>query len=565
MVWNINAGDFQLILPEVILCLTGLLLLVLEMLAPRETGLIGGTAIAGLVASLLAIGRLGFGASFDPARVEPSSLAFFGAMAADGFGGLFKVVAILGALLVVLMSFGYAHRFRNSGEFFALLLFATLAAVLLCSAADLLMIYLSLEFLSITSYVLTGYLKFQPRSTEAGIKYFLYGAVSAAVMLYGMSLIYGLTGTTSLYGGVDASSAGLAAALADPRLHSGANGNLLMLATALVMVGFGFKTAMVPFHQWVPDVYEGSPTPVTAWLSVTSKAAGLAVFVRFFTAAVPNQSWASALALLSALTMTVGNLVAIPQTNIKRMLAYSSIAHAGYALIGLASYRLADGSVNPWAVQGILLYLLTYLFMNLGAFAVLIVFYERERSHVIEEYAGLAQSSPATALMMTLFLLSLAGLPPTAGFVGKLFLFGAAVKAGQTWLAVVGVINAVISVYYYWNVVRCMYILPTRQATALRLSGGVAAALGLATAGTLALFLFAQPVLRLLAGGEADAGIRPHPQPLSQSWERGVSRLRELPLSQDWARGSGGEGGVAAAYKGGASGFPLRRGGISRR
>jgi proton-translocating NADH-quinone oxidoreductase chain N len=507
MTWTIGADDFQLILPEVILCLTGLLLLVLEMLLPRETGLIGGTAVAGLAASLVAIARLGFGGSFDPSRVEPGRLAFYGAMAMDGFGALFKVVAILGALLVVLMSLGYARRFRNSGEFFGLLVFATLAAVLLCSASDLLMIYLSLEFLSITSYVLTGYLKFQPRSTEAGIKYFLYGAISAAVMLYGMSLRYGLTGTTSLYGGLDTSSAGLATALADPGLQTGANGNLLMLATALVMVGFGFKAAMVPFHQWVPDVYEGSPTPVTAWLSVTSKAAGLAVFVRFFTAAVPPQVWGSALALLAALTMTVGNLVAIPQTNVKRMLAYSSIAHAGYALIGLAAYRLADGSVNPWAIQGILLYLLTYLFMNLGAFAVVIVFYERERSHVIEQYAGLAQRSPGTALMMTLFLLSLAGLPPTAGFVGKLFLFGAAVKAGQTWLAVVGVVNAVISVYYYWNVVRCMYILPTREPAPLRLTGGVATALGLATVGTLALFLFAQPVLRLLEGSAATAAV----------------------------------------------------------
>jgi NADH-quinone oxidoreductase subunit N len=498
--WTITGHDFELILPEVLLCLTGILLLVEELLAPRETGLIGATAVAGLLASLVAIYRMGLGGSLDPSGVASDRQAFFGMMAVDSFGQLFKVVAILGALLVVLMSLAYAHRFRNPGEFFALLVFATFAATLVCSASDLLMIYLSVEFLSIASYVLCGYLKFQPRSTEAGMKYFLYGAISAAVMLYGISLIYGLTGTTSLYGGIEPNAAGLTTLLSDPRLQAGANYNLLLLATAFVMVGFGFKTAMVPFHQWVPDVYDGAPTPVTAWLSVTSKGAGFAVFVRVVSAAVPTQSWASALALLAALTMTLGNLAAIPQTNIKRMLAYSSIAHAGYALIGLAAYRMPDGSINGWALQGIILYLLTYLFMNLGAFAVVIVFYSQSRSHRIEDYAGLAQRAPGLALMMTIFLLSLAGLPPTAGFVGKLFLFGAAVKAGLTWLAIVGVINAVISVYYYWNVVRCMYLLPVKDEQPVRTTPSLAAALGLATLGTLVLFLFVQPILQLLAG-----------------------------------------------------------------
>jgi NADH-quinone oxidoreductase subunit N len=500
MTWTITGHDFELLLPELLLFLTGVLLLIEELLAPRETGVIGATAVAGLVASLVAICRIGLAGALDPSRVATDRQAFFGTMAVDSFGQLFKVVAIVGALLVVLMSLAYAQRFRNPGEFFALLVFATLAADLLCSASDLLLIYLAVEFLSITSYVLCGYLKFQPRSTEAGIKYFLYGAISAAVMLYGMSLIYGLTGTTSLYGGIEPNAPGLASLLSDARFQTGANYNLLLLATALVMVGFGFKTAMVPFHQWVPDVYDGAPTPVTAWLSVTSKAAGFAVFVRVFTAAVPFQAWASVLALLAALTMTLGNLAAIPQTNIKRMLAYSSVAHAGYVLIGLAAYRMPDGSVNGWALQGVVLYLLTYLFMNLGAFAVVIVFYDQSRSHRIEEYAGLAQRAPGLALLMTIFMLSLGGLPPTAGFIGKLFLFGAAVKADLTWLAIIGVINAVISVYYYWNVIRCMYLLPVRDEEPVRTAPGLAAALGLATLGTLVLFLFVQPLLQLLAG-----------------------------------------------------------------
>lgn len=506
MNWTITAEQFQLALPELLLCATGLLLLVLELLAPRERKLIGGTAVVGLVVALIAVFCLGVDDPLDPSQARPEQLAFFGNLMVDSFGLLFKIVAILGALIVVLMSLGYARRFRNPGEFFALLVFATLAASLLCSASDLLMIYLSVEFLSITSYVLSGYLKFQPRSTEAGIKYFLYGAVSAAVMLYGMTLIYGLTGTTSLYGGIDPATPGLVALLADPSYRTGANGNLLLLATALVTVGFGFKVAMVPFHQWVPDVYEGSPTPMTAWLSVTSKAAGFAVFARAFTALVPYQTWASAVALLAALTMTLGNLVAIPQTNIKRMLAYSSIAHAGYALIGLAAYRMPDGTVNDWALQGMVLYLFTYLFMNLGAFAVVIGFYDRSRTHQIEEYAGLSRQAPGTALLMTLFLLSLAGLPPTAGFVGKLFLFGAAVRAGLVWLAVLGVINAVISVYYYWNVVRCMYLLPGKEQEPIRTGPGLAVALGLSLAGTLLVFLFAQPVLQVLSPSPYWAG-----------------------------------------------------------
>jgi NADH-quinone oxidoreductase subunit N len=502
-------SHFALALPELLLCATGLLLLVWELIAPKEIGLIGSTAVAGLAAALVAIVRIGLGESLDPASVDPGRLAFFGALAVDGFALLFKVVVILGALVVVLMSFSYARRFRNPGEFFALLIFATLAASLLCSASDLLMIYLSVEFLSIASYILSGYLKFQPRSTEAGLKYFLYGAVSAAVMLYGMTLIYGFTGTTSLYGGLAPGERGLVTLLGGEAARAGANANLLLMATSLVTVGFGFKIAMVPFHQWVPDVYEGSPTPMTAWLSVTSKAAGFAVFARVFTALVPFQAWSEVLALLAAVTMTLGNLVAIPQGNVKRMLAYSSIAHAGYVLIALAAYRLPGGVVNDWAIPGLLLYLITYLFMNLGAFAVLIAVYDRTHSHEVESYAGLSQRAPGLSLAMTICLLSLAGLPPTAGFVGKLVLFGAAVRADLVWLAVVGVINAVVSVYYYWNVVRAMYLLPAKEPSPVRAGPGVAWALGISLAGTLLLFLWVQPVLRLLVPERAVASGQP--------------------------------------------------------
>jgi NADH-quinone oxidoreductase subunit N len=484
-------------LPDLILLVLGCVLLLEEMVAPRATKLIGKTTVIGL---LLALGGMVGPAvstnGFDPRSVEPLQLTFGGALAADGFSLLFKAVAILGTLLVVLMSLNYVERFRNPGEFFALLVFATLAATLVASASDLVMIYLGIEFLSITSYVLVCYLKFQPRSTEAGLKYFLYGAIAAAVMLYGISLVYGLTGTTSLYGGTPDGRSLIALSGSGP-LAAPQNRPAIFLALAFILVGFGFKTAMVPFHQWVPDVYDGAPLPVTAWLSVTSKAAGFAVFIRFFATTLPPENWSNALAVLAAITMTLGNLAAIPQTNIKRMLAYSSVAHAGYVLIGLASYR-GGGFSEEWSLLGTLIYLATYLFMNLGAFTVVMAVYNYTRSHRIEDYAGVAQRAPGLALMMAFFLLSLAGIPPTAGFLGKFFVFGAAIRAGLGWLAIIGIINAVISVYYYWNVVRAMYLLEPQDSAPMVTAPSLRAALAIAVLGTLGLLLFAEGFLKVL-------------------------------------------------------------------
>lgn len=506
---SLPLNDFVLTFPELILCVTALVLLLEEMLAPRRVSLTGATAVIGCGFALVALAMVGGAGSLDPTQPSTTRIVMFGAFASDTLSLLFRGVVILSTGIVVLMSLQYMHRFRNPGEFLALVLFAALAAALVCGASDLLMVYLSIEFLSITSYVLVGYLKFQPRSTEAGLKYFLFGSIAAAVMLYGISLLYGLTGTTALY--VQGTEPGLRQAVANAWNAGSTERTLLLLAASLTIVGFGFKTAMVPFHLWVPDVYDGAPTPVAAWLSVASKSAGFAAFVRVLVAALPVESWAPALAVLSAVTMTVGNVIAIPQSNIKRMLAYSSVAHAGYVLMGLASYRgglpiatspAGGGAQGPgdWSLQGTAIYLITYLFMNLGAFAVVVQFYETNRSHRIEDYAGLAQRSPGLALLMTFFLLSLGGIPPTAGFFGKLMLFGAAIQAHLVWLAVVGIINVVISIYYYWNVVRCMYLLPPRTTTHVPTSAGVRTALALSVLGTIGLFLLAQQLLVLVNG-----------------------------------------------------------------
>jgi NADH-quinone oxidoreductase subunit N len=496
----LTARDYLGFLPEIVLCGTALVLLLEEMLAPRRLALIGGTALLGCILAFAALWAMPVAGGLDRLQTPPEQLLMFGVFASDTLSVLFRGVVILATGIVVCMSLQYSRRFRNPGEFMALLLFAALAAALVCGSCDLLMAYLSIEFLSITSYILVGYLKFQPRSTEAALKYFLFGAIAAAVMLYGISLLYGLSGDTALYS-ASATRPGIGAALRQAWEAGGAQRTLLVLATVLTMVGLGFKVAMVPFHFWAPDVYDGAPTPVTAWLSVASEGAGFALLLRLFAAVIPVESWSPVLAVTAALTMTVGNLLAIPQTHIKRMLAYSSIAHAGYMLVALASFRgAAPGATGDWSRQGTIIYLITYLFMNLGAFAVVIQVYNSQRSHQIEQYAGLAQRSPGLALLMTFFLLSLAGLPPTAGFFGKLMVFGAAIQAGLIWLAIIGVVNAVISVYYYWNVVRCMYLLAPEGTSAVATSPGVRWALGLSVVGTLGLFLLAQQLLLLVNG-----------------------------------------------------------------
>jgi NADH-quinone oxidoreductase subunit N len=312
---------------------------------------------------------------------------------------------------------------------------------LMASASDLIMLYLAIETTSIPLYILAGFLKQDDKSTESGIKYFLFGALTSSVMLYGFSLLYGFSGVTNLYQLADMLSRGCLS----PWVLGG--------AALLVLVGFGFKVSAVPFHFWSPDVYEGAPTPITGYISTASKVAGFAILVRVMLAVFPEISiyWTSVLAAMATATMTVGNLLAIAQKNIKRLLAYSSIAHAGYALIGLVA-------LSSFGTASVVFYLAAYVVTNLVAFAVIILFAQAAGSDEIADYAGLSRRSPLLAFAMLVAFLSLAGMPPLAGFVAKFYVFAAAVESNYIWLAFVGVLNAIIGLYYYMTVLKVIYL-----------------------------------------------------------------------------------------------------------
>lgn len=449
-----NLNDLTYLLPEIILLLTATVIFVLDVLGRQPSDPVSlerrpkpwlpYVALLGL--GVAALGLL-------PSLGKTAQVATM--LAVDPFAVFFKALAIIGISIVILAAITYMQgRTPYRGEFYALLLITGVAICLAVSATNLIMLYLAMEFLSITSYVLAGFFREDRRSGEAALKYFLYGATASAVMLYGMSLLYGATGTTDF--------AGLAKAFA----QRGSSDLLWLAVPAIIMLlaGFGFKASLVPFHQWAPDTYEGAPTPVTTFLSTVSKATGFAILIRVFLVALgPLQpQWTAILATVSVLTMTLGNLTAIRQTNIKRMLAYSSIAQAGYILIGLAAVAAMAGPAAQTfsGINGVMIYLMAYLVTNVGAFAVVIAIEQRSGKVEIKDYAGLIRRTPWLAVALFIFLLSLAGIPPTAGFVGKLFVFGAAVQAQMILLAVIGALNAVVSAFYYLNVVRYMFFMP---------------------------------------------------------------------------------------------------------
>jgi len=406
---------------------------------------------------------------------------------ADGYSLFLNLVFLTTAGLSILISIEYVVREgMASGEYYALLLLATAGMMLMGAATDLLIVFLALEILSIPLYVLTGLNRDRLESGEAALKYFLLGAFASGFFLYGIALTYGATGTTNLAGIVGF----LVSASPVLSVVEGA-GPYLTIALGLLLIGFAFKVALVPFHTWVPDVYQGAPTSVTAFMSVGTKAAGFAALARVLLYAFPTlaSSWAVPLAALAVLTMTLGNLAAIAQSDIKRMLAYSSIAHAGYILVGVVA-------ANEAGAAGILFYLLAYALMNAGAFATAIVVGKRGEPGVeIADYAGLASRRPFLAATMAIFMLSLAGVPPLAGFMGKFYLFSAAVQAGLTWLAIVGVLNSVLSAFFYLRVIVVMYMREAEEPKPLSLSWSLAVAVALAALGTLALGLWPSPLL----------------------------------------------------------------------
>lgn len=420
------------ILPELLLLVLVLLLFIVEPFWKGERPRSGWVTFYGLL--LIMIVSLIFGTP------RASQEAFGGMIRFDGFAFLFKMLFLFGAALTALFFMDHPLLSKR-GEAYLLLLAATLGMCLMASASDLVMLYLAIETTSIPLYVLAGFFLNEQDSTEAGFKYLFFGALTSAVMLYGLSLLFGLAGTTAL--------AALGEKFASGQLSLQVAWGIL----ALVTVGLAFKVSVAPFHFWAPDVYQGAPTAVTGFLSTASKAAGFAVLLRLFLMAFPSAQipWPLLLAILAALTMTIGNLLALPQTNLKRLLAYSSIAHAGYILIGVVA-------ATELGMTSVIFYLIVYLLTNLAAFGILMALGKVLGSDEVTAYNGLSRRSPWLALAMLVAFLSLAGMPPFGGFVAKVFVFAAGVEAGYIWLVFVGVLNSIVGLYYYLNVMKYVYL-----------------------------------------------------------------------------------------------------------
>jgi NADH-quinone oxidoreductase subunit N len=424
---------FASILPEILILALAVILLCVEPFWKEDQRRNAGWLTAGGLFVTIIVSLL-FGQPGEPTAVFGNMIRF------DWLGFFFKILFMFSAAVTALLLMDHEKAGRR-GEAYILLLASLLGMNLMAVSADLIMLYLAIETASIPLYILAGFLLVDDRSTEAGFKYLLFGTLASTIMLYGFSLIFGFAGTTNIY----QLSEMLAAGNLPPLLAFG--------LVVLVLVGIGFKLAIVPFQFWAPDVYEGSPTPVAGFLSTASKAAGFSVIVRFFFVAFPEfaPSWTLILAALSAITMTVGNLLAMSQTNIKRLLAYSSIAHAGYALIGVVAF-------SQLGATSVVFYLAAYIVTNLLAFGVVMAFSRVTGLEDIKDYAGMSRRNPWLGLMMLAAFLSLAGMPPFGGFVGKIFVFAAGVQAGYTWLVIVGILNSILGVYYYLNAMKYVYL-----------------------------------------------------------------------------------------------------------
>lgn len=406
-------------------------------------------------------------------------VSFAGAFVQDPLALFFKAMFLLAAALVLLSSMDYVQRLRlPAGEYYALVLFAAAGLMLMVSARELITIYISLELATISFILLAGFNRADAKSSEASLKYILLNAMASATLLYGMAIVYGLTGSTYL----DGIAKGLTAI-----------SPAMLMGLVLLVGGLGFKIAAVPFHMWVPDVYEGAPTPITAFLSVGSKAAGFALVVRVFTLAFggppAHAIWPGLFAVLAALTMTVGNIVAMRQDNIKRLLAYSSITQAGYAMMGLAAATSASTSALSF-------FLLAYTFTNLGAFIAIIAAFNQIGSDDIEAYRGLSRRAPLLSLVLALCMLSLAGIPPMVGFAGKVYLFWSVFDAGLAWLVVIGLLNSAASIYYYLRVVRTMYLGEPSTEGMLSVAPAARVAMLVAVAGVLVIGVAPWPLMQ---------------------------------------------------------------------
>jgi len=443
--------SLSLFKPETTLVVTFIVALFFDLIFKKSKNITAYVSVIGIIIT-------GF---FLVRQTGIEEITFASLLVIDPFGQFMKVIVLVSTLIIILISF-FSDELRNGyaklGEYFILLTGMTFGMFLLVGSANLIIIYLAIETMSISSYILAGYTKEVKRASEASLKYVIFGAVSSGIMVYGISLLFGLTGSLNLME-------------INQFLQTNSYSNITLLIAGLMIIsGFGYKISAVPFHFWTPDVYEGAPVTITAYLSVASKAAGFAVLIRFFKtclfvsspgteeswALIGNIDWHSVIIVLSILTMTIGNLAAIWQTNMKRLLAYSSIAHAGYLLMAVAV-------MNDTGVSAVLIYFFVYMIMNLGAFFIVQLVANKLKSENIEDYDGLGYRSPLIAVSLTVFLISLTGLPPTAGFIGKLYVFTSVIEAGYIWLAIIGVLNSVVSLYYYVKIIRNMYLRGTEN------------------------------------------------------------------------------------------------------
>jgi NADH-quinone oxidoreductase subunit N len=458
------------LLPEITVAVTALVVILADLFIERKT-----------VLAVLSIIGLAIAAFFSIA-LWGTSLGFFGGrIAVDNYALFFKILILGIAVMIILTTTDYTSKIaRFRGEYYALLLTSALGMMVMAAGIELITIYIGLELASISLYALAGFLK-DSKSGEAALKYLILGAIASAVLLYGMALVFGFTGQTSL--------TGIAGVLQSKPWDTLSSNPALLVGFVLMAAGFSFKIAAVPFHMWVPDVYEGAPTPITAYLSVASKAAGFAVILRVFYLAFGqpgelSEQWGILFAVLAAITMTLGNIAAIPQANIKRMLGYSSIAQAGYIMVGLAAAGMSPA--NEIFSRGSLLFFLAgYAFTNLAAFIAIIAITNKINSDLIQDFTGIGKRAPVLAAALTLSLVSLIGIPPAVGFMGKFYVFSGAVRQGLIWLVVIAVINSVISAYYYLRVVKIMWF--NEPASTEKLSSSVALkfALGIASLGIL--------------------------------------------------------------------------------
>lgn len=490
-----DLADVKLIAPELILTLCACVALVMEVVLPyRLRRWTGYFALVGIGLAAASVFVLGWAFLSPSSAASASALTgFYNTVKVDGFAVVFKLIFLAAAALTVAISLRYLDvEGEQRGEYYALVMFATVGMMFLASGYDLIVLYISLELMALSFYVLVGYTKREKQSNEAGMKYFLLGAFSSGILLYGMSLLFGVAGSTNLG---DIAPQIVRAITQAPDIEGFALRPIVLLAMIALAAGLFFKIAAVPFHMWAPDAYQGAPTPVTAFLSTGSKAASFALYARIFVEALGGMrvDWAPLLGLAAAITIMVGNWAAVTQTNSKRLLAYSSISNAGYLLLGLIA-------ANSYGYTGLVVYLIVYTFMNIGAFGVIISL--RRRGIIGDEVGdltGLGQKAPGLALMMAIFMLSLGGLPVTGGFIGKWFLFGGVILRGQAegknwyyWLAGWAAFNTVVSFYYYVRFIRAMYI-GDREADARPLSLSVPLQTALVICAVLVIFIGVYP------------------------------------------------------------------------